>query len=127
MESMVSSTLLMKHADACGLVPWTPTLNHTGLLKDIIWCRTRWLSSSWYARASSSLAKYPPWHPQPAMVSQTREMTCLTLVSRRGDPRGPRKYLLTTTLVAICDQDTGTSTSRCSKTVSPFSLEMDAV
>src|SRR5215472_2880215 len=28
-DSMVSSTLLMKHADACGLVLGTPTLNHT--------------------------------------------------------------------------------------------------
>ena len=32
-DSIVSSTELMKHADACGLVPGTPTLNHTGLLK----------------------------------------------------------------------------------------------
>ncbi len=57
MDSMVSSTELMKHADACGRVPGTPTLNHTGLLKLIFWCRTRWVSSSWNACASSSLAK----------------------------------------------------------------------
>src|SRR5438270_12747970 len=61
------------------------------------------------------------------MVSATREIICLTLVSRRGVPSGPRKYLLTTTLVAICDQKDGTSQSRCSNTVSPFSLLIDAV
>ncbi len=61
------------------------------------------------------------------MVSQTREITWRTLVSRRGVPSGPRKYLLTTTLVAICDQAAGTSQSRCSKTVSPFSLPIVAV
>ncbi len=56
-ESMVSSTLLMKHAEACGRVPGTPRLNHTGLLKDIIWWRTRWVSSSWKARADSGPAR----------------------------------------------------------------------
>src|SRR5258708_28498588 len=61
------------------------------------------------------------------MVSQTREITCLTLVSRRGLSSGPRKYLETTTLVAICDHDTGISQSFCSKTTSPFSLAMEAV
>src|SRR6202011_4518419 len=61
------------------------------------------------------------------MVSATREIICLTLVSRRGVPSAPRKYLLTTTLVAICDQNDGTSQSVCSKTVSPFSLPIDAV
>src|SRR5260221_9677040 len=60
------------------------------------------------------------------MVSQTRESTCLTLVSRRDVPSWPRKYLETTTLVAICDQDAGISQSFCSKTTSPFSLEMTA-
>src|SRR5258708_11834999 len=61
------------------------------------------------------------------MVSQTREITCLTLVSRRGVSSWPRKYLETTTLVAICDHDAGISQSFCSKTTSPFSLEMEAV
>src|SRR5487761_1654093 len=61
------------------------------------------------------------------MVSHTREITCLTLVSRRGVSSGPRKYLLTTTLVAICDHDVGISTSCCSKTFSPLSLPMTAL
>ena len=61
------------------------------------------------------------------MVSATREIICLTLVSRPGVPSFPRKYLLTTTFVAICDQNVGISQSFCSKTVSPFSLPMAAV
>ena len=39
----------------------------------------------------------------------------------------PRKYLLTTTLVASWLQATGTSMSVCSNTVLPDSLEMFAV
>ena len=65
--------------------------------------------------------------PQPVMVSTTREISWRTLTSRRGVPWGPRKYFETTTLVAICDQKAGTSQSRCSKTISPFSLLMLAV
>ena len=61
------------------------------------------------------------------MVSATREIICLTLVSRPGVPSLPRKYLLTTTFVAICDQNVGISQSFCSKTVSPFSLPIAAV
>src|SRR4029453_8275994 len=38
----------------------------------------------------------------------------------------PRKYFDTTMLVACCDQNRGISTSRCSKTSSPFSLPMTA-
>ena len=56
-DSMVSSTLLMKHAEICGLELATPRLNHTGLLKLIAWCRIRWVSSSWNACASASPAK----------------------------------------------------------------------
>ena len=54
-------------------------------------------------------------------------MSCLTLVSRSGVPRWPRKYLLTTTLVASWLQKSGTSTSFCSKTDLPDSLAMPAV
>src|SRR5580658_5472272 len=61
------------------------------------------------------------------MVSETREIICLTLVSRPGVPSLPRKYLLTTTFVAICDQNVGISQSFCSKTFSPFSLPITAV
>ena len=54
-------------------------------------------------------------------------MSWRTLVSRSGVPRWPRKYLLTTTLVASWDQKFGTSTSFCSKTLLPVSEEMPAV
>ena len=57
----------------------------------------------------------------------TRSMSCLTLVSRSGVLRWPRKYLDTTTFVASCDQKFGTSTSFCSKTLLPDSLAMPAV
>ena len=49
-------------------------------------------------------------------------MSWRTLVSRSGVSRWPRKYLLTTTLVASCDQKVGTSTFFCSKTLLPVSL-----
>src|SRR4030088_3547077 len=61
------------------------------------------------------------------MVSATLEIICFTLAPPRGAPSAPRKYLLTTTLVAICDQKAGISQSVCSNTVSPFSLPIDAV
>ena len=61
------------------------------------------------------------------MVLTTRSMSCLTLVSRSGVPTWPRKYLLTTTLVASWLQNSGTSTSFCSKTSLPDSLPIAAV
>ena len=61
------------------------------------------------------------------MVLTTRSMSWRTLVSRSGVLRWPRKYLLTTTLVASWLQKSGTSTSFCSKTVLPVSLAMPAV
>src|SRR5213080_3058647 len=61
------------------------------------------------------------------MVSTTRCTNCATLVSRSGDPSLPWKYLLATMLVAVCDQSTGTSMSRCSKITEPLSLPIDAV
>ena len=39
----------------------------------------------------------------------------------------PAEYLETTTLVAVCDQNLGISTSFCSKTFSPFSFEITAL
>jgi hypothetical protein len=61
------------------------------------------------------------------MLLTTRSMSCLTELSRSGVPTWPRKYLLTTTFVASWLQLFGTSTSFCSKTVLPVSLEMAAV
>src|SRR3954463_13135181 len=55
-ESIVSSTARMKHAETCcGDV--VPTLNHTGELKLKIWCMSMYVSSCWNTTASSSLAK----------------------------------------------------------------------
>ena len=61
------------------------------------------------------------------MVSATRLMSWRTERSRSGVPTVPRKYFCTTTLVAVCVQPLGTSTSCCSKTALPFSPVMAAV
>src|SRR5439155_1644699 len=76
--------------------------------------------------AASGVEKYPCLFAHPWIVRTTRPINCLTLRSRSGVPRTPRKYLETTTLVATCDQVVGISTSCCSKTTSPFSLVMEA-
>src|SRR5262244_753367 len=56
MDSMLSSTELMKHAEHCGL-GWTPTLNQTGELK-LIFCSTnRCMSSSRNESPEESSAK----------------------------------------------------------------------
>src|SRR3954463_9973388 len=56
MESMESSTELMKHAEHCGCSS-TPTLNQTGELKDAFCLSNRWVSSAWKARWSCSEEK----------------------------------------------------------------------
>src|SRR5580704_7989728 len=56
MESMLSWTELMKHAEHCGLA-CTPTLNHTGELKLIFCSTSRWVSSSRNASRDAGLAK----------------------------------------------------------------------
>src|SRR6478735_11499010 len=122
-DDIESCTELMKQAEHCGLSSM-PTLNQTGELKLIFWWTGRWVSSAWKVRRSSSLAKYCWVSAQPAIVLTTRSMSWRTLVSRSGVSRWPRKYLLTTTLVASCDQKFGTSTSFCSKTLFPDSLPM---
>src|SRR6202030_3120065 len=66
-DSIVSSTLRMKHAEHCGLSS-KPTLNHTGELNAAIWLTRMCVSSSSNARASSSLAKYLPSRPQREIV-----------------------------------------------------------
>src|SRR5689334_24421352 len=55
-ESIESSTLLMKQAEHCGCSS-TPTLNQTGELNAIFWWRSRCTSSSRNAHASCSLLK----------------------------------------------------------------------
>src|SRR5215472_15333920 len=56
-DSIVSSTELIKHAEACADRPGTPMLNHTGLLKDACWATSSQRSSSSQVTASSSPAK----------------------------------------------------------------------
>src|SRR3984957_12367212 len=54
MESMVSSTARMKHAEPCWGTPATPMLNHTGELKAAFWWMIRYLSSARKVSTSSS-------------------------------------------------------------------------
>src|SRR5919108_6323458 len=55
-EDIESWTELMKQAEHCGFSSM-PTLNQTGELNAIFWWTSRWVSSAWKARRSSSLAK----------------------------------------------------------------------
>src|SRR5215213_5892914 len=55
-ESIVSSTELMKQAEHCGAAS-KPQLNHTGLLKAPCWRTSRCFKSSLNAWTSSSVAK----------------------------------------------------------------------
>ena len=59
MDSMESSTAMMKHALHCGFSRW-PQLNQTGLLKDAFWWTMRCFSSFRNASRSSGDRKYPP-------------------------------------------------------------------
>src|SRR6516165_10965018 len=56
-ESIVSSTELMKQAEHCGAFS-NPQLNQTGLLKAAFWYTRMCLRSSLNALRSSSVAKY---------------------------------------------------------------------
>src|SRR5437763_13984195 len=55
-DSMLSSTDKMKHAEHCGCSS-NPTLNHTGELNAAIWWSRMWVSSDSNESASSSVAK----------------------------------------------------------------------
>src|SRR6266478_5877 len=125
-DSMLSLTELMKHAEHCGF-GCTPTLNHTGELNAIFCSTSRLVSSSRKASRDAASAKYPPSWPQRTMVFTTRPISCRTDPSRCGVPGFPWKYLLVTMFVAVCDQLFGTSTSSCRKIVTPFSFPINAV
>src|SRR5919198_6016597 len=56
-DSIVSCTELMKHAEHCGAFS-NPQLNQTGLLKAAFWYTRMCFKSSLNACRSSSLAKY---------------------------------------------------------------------
>src|SRR5256714_14823464 len=125
-DSMLSVTELIKHAEHCG-VGCTATLNHTGELKLIFCSTSRWVSSSRKASRDSASAKYPHCSPHRTMVLTTRPISCRTDPSRWAVPGFPWKYLLVTMLVAVCDQLFGTSTSSWRKIVTPFSFPISAV
>src|SRR3954449_6267223 len=125
-EPMLSWTELMKHAEHCGFAS-IPTLNQTGELNAIFWWTSRCVSSAWKAARSSSLAKESWVSAHAVMLLASLSMSWWNEFSRSGVPMWPRKYLLTTTFVASCDQKVGTSTSFCSKTLLPVSELMPAV
>src|SRR5229473_4227027 len=125
-DSMLSCTELIKHAEHCGF-GCTPTLNHTGELKLIFCSTSKCVSSSRNASRASCEAKYPPSWPQRTIVLATRPINCRTEPSRSLVPSFPWKYLLVTMFVAVCDQLLGTSTSSWRKIVTPFSLAISAV
>src|ERR687898_731210 len=56
-DSIVSSTELIKQAEHCGAFS-KPQLNHTGLLKAAFWWTSRYLRSSLNADSAVSDAKY---------------------------------------------------------------------
>src|SRR5713101_2662219 len=125
-DSMLSLTELMKHAEHCGF-GCTPTLNHTGELNAIFCSTSRWVRSSRKASRDSASAKYPHSSPHCTMVFTTRPISCRTDPSRCAVPGFPWKYLLVTMFVAVCDQLFGTSTSSWRKIVTPFSFPISAV
>src|SRR5882672_6596598 len=125
-DSMLSCTELMKHAEHCGF-GCTPTLNHTGELNAIFCSTSRCVSSSRKASRDGMSAKYPHSSPQRTIVFTTRLISCRTDPSRCVVPGFPWKYLLVTMFVAVCDQLFGTSTSSCRKIVTPFSFPINAV
>src|SRR6185295_20402467 len=91
MESIVSWTELMKHAEHCGAFS-NPQLNQTGLLNAAFWYTRMCFRSALKACTSSSLAKYLLLRAQSVIVFTTRPISCLTLRSRSGVPICPRKY-----------------------------------
>src|SRR4026209_2310085 len=76
-ESIVSSTALMKHAEHCGAFS-KPQLNHTGLLKAAFWLTSRYFKSSLNACSASSDAKYFCLRAHSVIVLTTRPISCLT-------------------------------------------------
>ena len=84
-ESIVSSTALMKQAEHCGAGS-KPQLNQTGLLNAAFCSTSRCFRSPLNALRSSGLAKYCCFSAQRVMVSTTRPISCLTLRSRSGVP-----------------------------------------
>src|SRR6476619_1878705 len=88
-ESIVSCTELIKHAEHCGAFS-KPQLNQTGLLNAAFWCTSRNFKSSLNADNAASDAKYFCLRAHSVMVLTTRPISCLTERSRSGEPTWPR-------------------------------------
>src|ERR671936_1125558 len=73
-DSIVSATELMKHAEHCGAFS-KPQLNHTGLLNAAFWYTRMCFRSALNAARSSSLAKYLFDRPHSVIVSTTRPIS----------------------------------------------------
>src|SRR6186997_808451 len=84
-DSIVSSTELMKHAEHCGAFS-KPQLNQTGLLNAAFWCTSRNFRSSLNADNAASDAKYFCFLAHSVIVLTTRPISCLTEPSRSGEP-----------------------------------------
>src|SRR5918997_358517 len=82
-DSIVSSTALMKHAEHCGACS-KPQLNHTGLLKAAFCSTSKCFKSPPNADSASSEAKYCCLRAHSVIVSTTRPISCLTERSRSG-------------------------------------------
>ncbi len=78
------------------------------------------VSSASKVAASSSSRKYLPCRPHFAIVPATLPISCLALVSRSAVPIIPLKYFEATMLVAVWDQNEGTSTFFCSNITRPL-------
>src|SRR5215207_9993939 len=77
MDSIVSSTELMKQAEHWGAFS-KPQLNQTGLLNAACWCTSRCFRSWLNAERASSEAKYFCLRAHSVIVSTTRTISCFT-------------------------------------------------
>ncbi len=125
--AIVSWTELMKQAEHCGCFSM-PTLNQTGELNAIFWWTSRWVSSAWKVvevRVAGEVAL--GLGPAGDRVDDAIDELADARLALRGVEVAAEVLADTTTLVASWDQKFGTSTSFCSKTLLPLSLEMPAV
>ena len=103
----------MKHAEHCG-VSSKPTLNHTGELNDAYWLTRIAFSSAWNVSRLVGREVAAPLAPRRDRVGHPADHLLDAPLALREAMR-PRKYFCATMFVAVCDQNFGNSTSRCSK------------
>ena len=112
-DSSESCTDSRKHAEGVCGTPGTPTLNQTGLLNANFWETIRFARSSANSSARFSESKYPCLNPSVVYLMTIRSIRCFRDVS------SPRKYLVTTIVSALADQDAGNSTPLAECSTSP--------